>query len=117
MLIHQAQQLKNNSIVYDILHREYRIIGYSFQYSDGLLSNILFQLKNIKDSTVLNGIEYKYLYTCLDELSDPELAFYQYVLENKPSLPLDFMPIEQLDAVAKIFIGGFWKGRNSNDDQ
>ena len=110
MLIHQAQQLKNGSIVYDVLQREYIVIGYSFQYKDGLLTNILLQIKNTKDSNILNGVEYKYLYTSLEELSDPELAFFDYLSQQKTALPLDFMLMEQVNAVAQIFINGFWKG-------
>ena len=110
MLINQAQKLESGSLVYDILHREYRVIGYSFQYKDGQLYTISLQIKNTKDNSVLNSVGYEHLYTSLEELSDPELAFYQYILENKTALPLGFMPIEQLSAVAQIFIGGFWKG-------
>jgi hypothetical protein len=110
MLIQQAEKLRNNDIVYDILQREYRIIGYKFKYDDGKLSDMFFELQNSEGLRFPNT-NYRYLYTSLEELSDPELAFAEFVQIKKTSyLPIDLMQLEQLNDVFESCRYGFYKG-------
>ena len=111
MLIHQAEKLQTNNSVYDILHREYRIIGYRFKYTEGKLTNIFLEIKG--DFGIVSSVDSKYLYTSLDELSDPEKLFYKFTQTQKKNLlPLYSMPLDQLNEVLIFYTQGFYDGYN-----
>jgi hypothetical protein len=108
MLLKQAEKLTNNSVVYDILHREYNVIGYRCFFDDGKLSEVNFRLQNHNISTI--DVSYKYLYTDLNDLSDAELEFYRFIKNHKLSLPIEIMPHDQLNSILDCFLYGFNKG-------
>lgn len=113
MFIHQAQQLKNKDKVYDVLQRVYTIIGYSFAYGEGNISDITFKIQD-QHNFVHDNVNYKVLYTSLDELSDPQIAFYKLVRsQTQKQLPIEIMPLDQLDAISEYFIQGFYTGMES----
>lgn len=111
MLIHQAEKLSNNDIVYDVLQRKYAIIGYGVSYNDGKLDRVYFDIQNIENGLKSIKVDYQYLYTSLDELSDPDIEFYHFV-SNKTHhiLPVYLMPLDQLNSLLEYFNGGFMRG-------
>lgn len=108
MLPQQAEKLTTTSLVYDILHREYAIIGYKYCFDDSKLKDIIFQLKNESISTI--DVSYKYLYTDLNDLSDAELEFYRFIKNHKLSLPIEIMPLDELNAILECFMYAYNKG-------
>ena len=111
MQIKDAIRLREGSEVYDILYRRYIVKNYYLKYYDGKLVDVYLDIENDFGDRY-NNIEYKYLFYSVDEFSDPENAFAEWVKKNywSGTKNLFTMRHEQLHERLSCFIAGYYSG-------
>ena len=109
MHLNQASKIRQNTCLIDILQRKYWVKNYYFQFQSGQLDNVYLDLEDEFGSRD-NKVLYKYLYYCVEEFSDAEKAFYDFVNSQSNRAYYSSLDHEQLDEYQKIFVSGFYSG-------
>lgn len=114
MNINQASKIRQDTCLIDILQRKYWVKNYYLQYQSGQLDNVYLDLED-QFGARENNVSYKYLYYCIDEFSDAEKSFYDFVSSQTNRSYYTSLDHEQLYMYLINFIGGFYAGFSYKD--
>jgi hypothetical protein len=108
MKLNEIDQIKVGVFVYDILKRKYRIENYSIKYYEGAVVQIFLDIRN-EFGDLSQNIEYQFLYTNTEHMSDLESLFCGWVKDNYMTSTQDlyYLTLDELYKIFTYFSAGF----------
>ncbi len=104
----EIDQIKVGAFVYDILNRKYRIENYSIKYYEGSMTQVFVDIRN-EFGDLFQNVEYQFLYTSVEHMSDLESLFCGWVKDNYmiSTQDLYYLTLDELYKIFTYFSAGF----------